>query len=179
MVPFQHRFQAGDMVKLISNLESTGFVSPGKTYPGFATVTFLSGSYAGTSLQINTHELIGVDDIISEDEDRPVVLAIAPVVEVEPPAIEGPVIKIASINKKWSKTEIVAMIKVKPGAVDRGITCLNKHSQLLPEKSRPFVAYYAEYVASGGSLSGRHLFNARRTCLFSAAILVSAANGEI
>ncbi len=82
-------------------------------------------------------------------------------------------------RKRWSKVEIVAMIKEKEGAVDRGVLCLNKHAALLPEKTRSFVAFWAGWVGSGKTLSGKHLANARRTCLFNAKVLVDAANGDI
>lgn len=81
--------------------------------------------------------------------------------------------------KRWSKVEIVAMVKERPGAVDRGILCLNKHQQLLPEKTRSFVAFWAGWVNSGKTLSGKHLVNARRTCLFNVKVIVDAANGVI
>ena len=82
-------------------------------------------------------------------------------------------------RKRWSKVQIVAMIKEKEGAVDRGVLCLNKHAALLPEKTRSFVAFWAGWVGSGKTLSGKHLANARRTCLFNAKVLVDAANGDI
>jgi len=82
-------------------------------------------------------------------------------------------------RKRWSKVQIVAMIKEKEGAVDRGVLCLNKHAALLPEKSRSFVAFWAGWVGSGKTLSGKHLVNARRTCLFNAKVLVDASNGDI
>jgi len=82
-------------------------------------------------------------------------------------------------RKRWSKVQIVAMIKEKEGAVDRGVLCLNKHAALLPEKSRSFVAFWAGWVGSGKTLSGKHFVNARRTCLFNAEVLVKAANGDI
>lgn len=82
-------------------------------------------------------------------------------------------------RKRWSKVQIVAMIKEKQGAVDRGVLCLNKHPDLLPEKTRSFVAFWAGWVGSGKTLSGKHLANARRTCLFNVKVLVDAANGDI
>lgn len=82
-------------------------------------------------------------------------------------------------RKRWSKVQIVAMIREKEGAVDRGVLCLNKHASLLPEKTRSFVAFWAGWVGSGKTLSGKHLFNARRTCVFNAKVLVDAANGDI
>jgi hypothetical protein len=85
----------------------------------------------------------------------------------------------ATAKKQWSKVEIVAMIKERPGAIDRGVLCLNKHAALLPEKTRSFVAFWAGWVASGKTLSGKHLVNARRTCLFNVKVIVDAANGKI
>lgn len=41
------------------------------------------------------------------------------------------------------------------------------------------MSYWAEYLTSGKHLTGRHLFNARRTCYFNAKVLVDAANGAI
>jgi len=85
----------------------------------------------------------------------------------------------ATAKKRWSKVEIVAMLNNKPGAIDRGVLCLNKHAALLPEKTRSFVAFWAGWVASGKTLSGKHLVNARRTCLFNVKVIVDAANGTI
>ena len=85
----------------------------------------------------------------------------------------------ATAKKRWSKVEIVAMLNNKPGAIDRGVLCLNKHAALLPEKTRSFVAFWAGWVASGKKLSGKHLANARRTCLFNVKVIVDAANGTI
>lgn len=106
-----------------------------------------------------------------------------PPVEEKPvakPVPAAPVQKPASTSKKkWSKVEVVAMIKEKDKAVERGIICLNKHHALIPEKSRSYVSYWAQYILSGKHLTGRHLFNARRTCYFNAKVLVDAANGVI
>jgi hypothetical protein len=157
----------GDMVHLIRNISSVGLIlGINEVYQGFVRVKFISGEDAGKTYEVNSCEIIGVDDVIHEKEE-----------EVKE---EAPVQKPASTSKKkWSKVEVVAMIKEKPLAVERGVLCLNKHSDKIPEKSRSYVAYWAQYIASGKQLSGRHLFNARRTCFFNAKVLVDAANGVL
>ncbi len=161
-------FNIGDIVEYVNEAGSTGFISDiGGPYEGFSSVTFISGGDIGKTYNINNAAL----RLLSEDKEEPVVE-----VKEEPKPVEKPV---STSKKKWTKVQIVAMIKEKPGAVERGILCLNKHNQRIPEKSRSYVSYWAEYIMKGKALSGRHLFNARRTCYFNAAVLVDAANGVI
>lgn len=167
-------FKIGDMIKVVAEPENTGFITDTETYHGACVIQFLSGQYAGRSFAINNREIISVDDVIEEVEEKEEVPVSPPVIK----AAEKPVAPRAS-KKKWSKVQIVAMIKENPAAVERGILCLNKNSDRIPEKSRPYVAYWAGYIAKGKSLSGRHLFNARRTCYFNAKVLVDAANGVL
>jgi hypothetical protein len=164
-------FNVGDLVKLVRDPSSMGIVVADTigVYQGFTLVKFIAGSDADKTYQINSAELIGVDDVIEEKEEE---------VPVSAPVEQKPVAK-ATPKKKWSKVQIVAMIKENPAAVERGILCLNKHHKLIPEKSRSYVSYWAAYIVSGKKLSGRHFYNARRTCFFNAKVLVDAANGVV
>jgi hypothetical protein len=197
-------FNIGDIVEYLNEAGSTGFISDIGTYEGFSSVTFISGGDIGKTYNVNNAAL----RLLSDDKEEPVVevkespsyseslhpaekgsASRAPrktdvLLPKEPtrydrikPAIQQ--VAAAPATKKWSKVQIIAMIKEKPGAVERGILCLNKHQQRIPEKSRSYVSYWAEYIMKGKALSGRHLFNARRTCYFNAAVLVDAANGVI
>lgn len=168
-------FNVGDLVKLVRDPSSMGIVvaNPvgyveGSTL-GYTSVNWITGDSAGKTYEIWLTELIGVDDVIEEKEEE---------VPVSAPVEEKPVAK-ATPKKKWSKVQIVAMIKENPAAVERGILCLNKHHKLIPEKSRSYVSYWASYIVSGKKLSGRHFYNARRTCFFNAKVLVDAANGVV
>lgn len=160
-------FAVGDMVEYENNGVSTGFVSGIPDFDGFSMITFVSGDNAGKTYNVNNAAL----RLLSAEKEETVVE-----VKEDPKPVEKPA---STSKKKWSKTEVVAMIKEKPGAVERGILCLNKHNQRIPEKSRSYVSYWAEYIMKGKALSGRHLFNARRTCFFNAKVLVDVANGVI
>jgi hypothetical protein len=163
----------GDMVHLTRDIGSVGIVlGINEVYQGSVRVNFISGKEAGKTYEVNNTDIVGVDDVIHEEEEvqEEASVVAAPVEE----AVQKPASK-----KKWTKVEIVAMIKQNPTAVARGVICLNKNSNKIPEKSRPYVAYWAEYVAKGKNLTGRHLFNARRTCYFNAKVLVDAANGVL
>lgn len=196
-------FSIGDFVQYRSSEEDIGFISGTTEFEGFSVVTFVSGNDAGKTYNVNNAVL----KLVSDKEEEPVVEAKESPTYSESlhPAEQGsarraprktdvllpneptrydrikPAIQqtAAPAAKKWTKVQIVAMIKEKPGAVERGILCLNKHNQRIPEKSRSYVSYWAEYIMTGRNLSGRHLFNARRTCYFNAAVLVDAANGVI
>jgi hypothetical protein len=172
MMESDSMFNVGDLVKLVRDPSSVGIVVADTigVYQGFTLVKFIAGEDAGMTYQINNIEFIGVDDVINEEKEEEV--------PVSAPVEEKPVAK-ATPKKKWSKVEIVAMIKENPAAVERGILCLNKHHKLIPEKSRSYVSYWASYIASGKKLSGRHFYNARRTCFFNAKVLVDAANGAV
>jgi hypothetical protein len=166
-------FNVGDLVRLSLDPQSVGVVIPdslpGGVYQGFTLINFIGGPDAGKTYQINNADLIGVDEVPKEEEEQ---------VPVSKPVDEKPASK-PVFKKKWSKVQIVAMIKENPVAVERGVLCLNKHHALIPEKSRSYVSYWASYIASGKTLSGKHLYNARRTCFFNAKVLVDAANGVL
>jgi len=187
-------FSIGDMVEYLNDgAGSIGVVSGPSAYEGFPLITFISGPDAGKSYAVNSGAL---KRLTGEEEQNPVIKEEIAVVEEKPaakpvkatpakkaaqkPVPAAPVQKPASTSKKkWSKVEVVAMIKEKDKAVEQGIICLNKHHALIPEKSRSYVSYWAQYILSGKHLTGRHLFNARRTCYFNAKVLVDAANGVI
>ena len=170
------KFKVGEMVSVAREPNSIGYVADTETYrhERCTYVFFLSGANAGRKLLYDDCNIIHVESVVSDDEDEPVQTQI---VKEEPPVVKKEVSK--ATKKKWSKTEIVAMIKEKPGAVDRGILCLHKHESLIPEKSRSFVAYWASYIKAGKPLSGKHLINARRTCYFNTKVLLDAANGVL
>ena len=187
-------FNIGDMVEYLNDgataAGSIGVVSGPSAYEGFPLITFISGPDAGKSYAVNCGAL---KRLTGEEEQNSAIKEEITVVEEKPaakPVKAAPAKKAAAkpvpattpasaARKKWSKVEVVAMIKEKDVAVERGILCLNKHHQRIPEKSRPYVSYWAEYLTSGKHLTGRHLFNARRTCYFNAKVLVDAANGVI
>ena len=187
-------FSIGDMVEYLNDIDagagSIGVVSGPSAYEGFPLITFISGPDAGKTYAVNTAAL---KSLVDKEEEKPAIKEEIAVVEEKPaakPVKAAPAKKAATkpvpaatpapaARKKWSKVEVVAMIKEKDVAVERGILCLNKHHQRIPEKSRPYVSYWAEYLTSGKHLTGRHLFNARRTCYFNAKVLVDAANGVI
>lgn len=201
-------FSIGDMVEYLNDNDagagSIGVVSGPSAYEGFPLITFISGPDAGKTYAVNSGALkcLTGEEPVTEavpaeplpyKEESPVYAGSArrPVIKHNiRNAPSGSTEKAAAkpvpattpapaARKKWSKVEVVAMIKEKDVAVERGILCLNKHHQRIPEKSRPYVSYWAEYLTSGKHLTGRHLFNARRTCYFNAKVLVDAANGVI
>jgi hypothetical protein len=169
-------FKIGDMVAVAREPDSIGYIYDIESYSKerCTYVFFLSGANAGRKLLYDNCNIIPIESVVSDDKDEPVETQI---IKEEPAVVKKQVSKTA--KKKWSKTEIVAMIKEKPGAVDRGVLCLHKHESLIPEKSRSFVAYWANYVKAGKPLSGKHLINARRTCYFNAKVLLDAANGVL
>lgn len=168
-------FKVGNMVAIVREPNNVGFIVDVESFKKelCSYVHFVSGENAGRKLLFDNTNLISVDDVVNDDDS------------IEEPQIqkeEAPIIKTEvskPTKKKWTKTEVVAMIKEKPGAIERGILCLNKHNSHIPEKSRSFVAYWASYINGGKQLSGKHLFNARRTCFFNAKVLVDAANGVL
>ncbi len=155
-------FKIGDMVEYLNDIDagagSIGIVTGPAPYDGFPQITFVSGPDAGKTYAVNCGALR------HKEEEK---------------VAEKPVEKSAVPRKKWNKQEISQMIQRKEGAVERGVICLNKHADLLPEKTRGFVAFWAKWVSEGKTLSGKHLVNARRTCLFNAKVLMDSANGEI
>ena len=81
-------------------------------------------------------------------------------------------------EKIWTRQEIVAMLE-QDAAVNRGVVALAKNVDLLPEKTRSYVINWGNWVASGKALSGKHLVNARRTCIFNSKVLTQIANKEV
>ena len=173
------KHKVGDMVAITFDPNSVGFVVDIETFEkdDCSYVSFVSGPHTGKKMLYDNDKIISVDQVVSDDQDEQVIIEVVEEKKVEPTTAVEAVSK--PVKKKWSKTEIVAMIKEKPGAVDRGILCLQKHESLVPEKSRSYITYWASYIQGGKPLSGKHLFNARRTCFFNAKILVDAANGVI
>ena len=92
---------------------------------------------------------------------------------LEPAKTEEPVEK---PEKIWTRQEIVAMLE-QDAAVNRGVVALAKNVDLLPEKTRSYVENWAKWVKAGNTLSGKHLFYARRTCIFNSKVLTNIANG--
>ena len=81
-------------------------------------------------------------------------------------------------EKVWTRQEIVDMLQ-QDAAVNRGVVALAKNVDLLPEKTRSYVINWGNWVASGKALSGKHLVNARRTCIFNSKVLTQIANKEV
>jgi hypothetical protein len=84
--------------------------------------------------------------------------------------------KLENPKKVWSRKEIEDMLQM-DAAVNRAVIALAKNVDLLPEKTRSYVINWGNWVASGKALSGKHLVNARRTCLFNSKVLVAIVNG--
>lgn len=81
-------------------------------------------------------------------------------------------------EKVWTRKEIEGMLD-QDAAVNRAVVSLAKNVDLLPEKTRSYVINWGNWVASGKTLSGKHLVNARRTCLFNSKVLTQIANKEV
>lgn len=81
-------------------------------------------------------------------------------------------------KKVWTRQQIEAMLQ-QDAAVNQAVVSLAKNVDLLPEKTRSYVINWGNWVASGKSLSGKHLVNARRTCIFNSKTLTAIANKEV
>jgi hypothetical protein len=81
-------------------------------------------------------------------------------------------------KKAWTRQQIEAMLQ-QDGAVNQAVVSLARNVDLLPEKTRSYVINWGNWVASGKTLSGKHLVNARRTCLFNSKTLTAIANNEV
>lgn len=79
-------------------------------------------------------------------------------------------------KKQWTRKEIEAMM-AEDKAVNRAVLALHANLDVLPEKTRSYVENWAKWVKSGNTLSGKHLFYARRTCIFNSKVLTAIANG--
>ena len=124
-------FSIGDMVEYLSDhapgAGSIGVVSGPSTYEGFPLITFISGPDAGKTYAVNSGAL---KCLTGEEEQSPVIKEEIAVVEEKPaakPVKAAPAKKAATkpvpavsaekpastSKKKWSKVEVVAMIKEK------------------------------------------------------------------
>jgi hypothetical protein len=81
-------------------------------------------------------------------------------------------------KKMWTRQQIEAMLQ-QDAAVNQAVVSLARNVDLLPEKTRSYVINWGNWVASGKSLSGKHLVNARRTCIFNSKTLTAIANKEV
>ena len=81
-------------------------------------------------------------------------------------------------KKVWTRQQIEAMLQ-QDAAVNQAVVSLARNVDLLPEKTRSYVINWGNWVASGKSLSGKHLVNARRTCIFNSKTLTAIANKEV
>lgn len=81
-------------------------------------------------------------------------------------------------KKAWTRQQIEAMLQ-QDGAVNQAVVSLARNVDLLPEKTRSYVINWGNWVASGKTLSGKHLVNARRTCIFNSKTLTAIANKEV
>ena len=124
-------FSIGDMVEYLSDhapgAGSIGVVSGPSKYEGFPLITFISGPDAGKTYAVNSGAL---KCLTGEEEQSPVIKEEIAVVEEKPaakPVKAAPAKKAATkpvpavsaekpastSKKKWSKVEVVAMIKEK------------------------------------------------------------------
>jgi hypothetical protein len=81
-------------------------------------------------------------------------------------------------KKSWTRQQIEAMLE-QDAAVNQAVVSLARNVDLLPEKTRSYVINWGNWVASGKALSGKHLVNARRTCIFNSKVLTQIANKEV
>jgi hypothetical protein len=182
-------FKIGEMVEYLNDIDagagSVGIVTERGVYEGFPVITFISGPDSGKTYAVNYGALRHMEEEEPAAEPLPYKVespvydnsARRPVIKhnIRLPVEQKPV----SDRKVWTRAQVANMIEKHEGAVERGVLCLNKHAALLPEKTREFVAFWTKWVEGGNALSGKHLVNARRTCLFNVKVLVQAANGEI
>jgi hypothetical protein len=94
---------------------------------------------------------------------------------LKPAETEKPV---NNAKKAWTRQQIEAMLQ-QDGAVNQAVVSLARNVDLLPEKTRSYVINWGNWVASGKTLSGKHLVNARRTCIFNSKTLTAIANKEV
>lgn len=98
--------------------------------------------------------------------------------DLEYPKKESPVNNPPPSKKVWTKQQIENMLQ-QDAAVNHAVVSLAKNVDLLPEKTRSYVINWGNWVASGKALSGKHLVNARRTCIFNSKVLTAIANKEV
>jgi hypothetical protein len=142
----------GDMVK--TGGDFVGIVTE-INYPTI-TVAILDGTFAGTTA------IYAADCVYNMDG--------ACVLRIQPENLE------VKPKKVWTRKEIEAMMD-EDRAVNRAVLVLHANLSVLPEKTRSYVENWAKWVKSGNSLSGKHLFYARRTCIFNSKVLTAIANG--
>lgn len=142
----------GDMVK--TGGDFVGIVTE-INYPTI-TVAILDGTFAGTTA------IYAADCVYNMDG--------ACVLRIQPEKVE------VKPKKVWTRKEIEAMM-AEDRAVNRAVLVLHANLSVLPEKTRSYVENWAKWVKSGNTLSGKHLFYARRTCIFNSKVLTAIANG--
>ena len=141
----------GDMVKTGSNF--VGIVISVDEAANTVMMQHLDGKHAGESYNYAAECVFSMDG-------SPI---LAKPVEVKP-------------KKVWTRKEIEAMMD-EDRAVNRAVLVLHANLSVLPEKTRSYVENWAKWVKSGNTLSGKHLFYARRTCIFNSKVLTAIANG--
>jgi hypothetical protein len=149
----------GDMVK--TGGDFVGIVTE-INYPTI-TVAILDGTFAGTTAIYAADCVYNMDGVC--------------VLHAQPEKVE---IKSENLEvkpkKQWTRKEIEAMM-AEDKAVNRAVLALHANLDALPEKTRSYVENWAKWVKSGNTLSGKHLFYARRTCIFNSKVLTAIANG--
>jgi len=148
----------GDMVKTGSNF--VGIVISVDEAANTVTMQHLDGKHAGESYNYAAECMLSMDG-------SPI---LAKPVEIKSENLE------VKPKKVWTRKEIEAMM-AEDRAVNRAVLVLNANLSALPEKTRSYVENWAKWVKSGNSLSGKHLFYARRTCIFNSKVLTSIADG--
>lgn len=149
----------GDMVKTGSNF--VGMIVSIDEWNSTVMMQHLDGKHAGESY------VYAADCVFRMDDGSPIV---AKPVEVKPENLE------VKPKKVWTRKEIEAMM-AEDRAVNRAVVVLHANASALPEKTRSYVENWANWVKAGNTLSGKHLFYARRTCIFNSKVLTNIANG--
>lgn len=150
----------GDMVKTTSDF--VGVVAAIHEAGSICTVVVqhLDGPDAGETYTYSSDCVLNMDG-------SPI---LAKPVEVKPENLE------VKPKKVWTRKEIEAMM-AEDRAVNRAVVVLHANASALPEKTRSYVENWAKWVKAGNTLSGKHLFYARRTCIFNSKVLTNIANG--
>jgi len=142
----------GDMVKT-----SSDFIGIITHIDGLQiTMSILDGNFAGTVATYAAQCVYNMQGVC--------------VLEVQPENLD------VKPKKQWTRKEIEAMM-AEDRAVNRAVLALHANLDALPEKTRSYVENWAKWVKSGNTLSGKHLFYARRTCIFNSKVLTAIANG--
>ena len=149
----------GDMVK--TGGDFVGIVTE-INYPTI-TIAILDGTFAGTTA-------IYAADCVYDMQGICVLKTHFKKAEIKSENLE------VKPKKQWTRKEIEAMM-AEDKAVNRAVLALHANLDALPEKTRSYVENWAKWVKSGKTLSGKHLFYARRTCIFNSKVLTAIANG--